>query len=124
MKKVLIFSTAYFPLIGGAEIAVNEITNRINNYQWDLVTAKINNKLPDKEQIGNVNVYRIGIGLGSFDKFLLPFFGFLKALRLNKKNNYDIVWSIMASQASIGASFLKILKPKIKLLLTLQEQLE
>ncbi len=121
MKKILIFSTAYFPLVGGAEVAVNEITNRINNCHWDLITIRINNRLPRKERIGNVNVYRVGIGLSIFDKFLLPFFGFFKALNLNKKNNYDIAWSIMASQASIGASFFKIFKPKIKLLLTLQE---
>ena len=121
MKKVLIFSTAYFPFIGGAEVAVKEITGRIDDIQFDLITARMDRKLPKQERIGNVNVFRMGFGLGALDKIILAKFGFLKALKLNKKNNYDVVWSIMASQASIAAALFKIFKPKKKLILTLQE---
>ena len=63
----------------------------------------------------------MGFGWGAIDKIILAKWGFLKALRLNKKNNYGAVWSIMASQASIAASFFKIFNKKIKLILTLQE---
>ena len=121
MKKILIFSTAYFPFVGGAEVAIKEISDRIDDIQLDMITARLDKKLPKTERIGNVNVYRVGIGQPTIDKFLLPFFGFLKALKLNKKNNYNIVWSIMASHASIAAAFIKIKFLKIKLLLTLQE---
>ena len=79
-KRVLIFSTAYSPLIGGAEIAVNEITKRLPNWQFDLVTAKINKGLKKEERINNINVYRVGYGF-NFDKYLLPFLG----LRFKKK---------------------------------------
>jgi len=120
-KKILIFSTAYFPFVGGAEVAVKEITDRINNIQFDLITARMDRKLSESEKVGNISVYRVGFGWGALDKFLLPFFGFLKARKLYKKNNYDIAWSIMASQASIAAAFLKMLNKRIKLLLTLQE---
>ena len=120
MKKILIFSTAYLPLTGGAEIAIKEITNRNNDFEFDLITARLKKDLPKKEKIGQVNVYRIGLG-NSFDKFLLPFLGVIKALKLNKKKHYEVIWAMMASQASVGASFFKILKPQKKLLLTLQE---
>ncbi|MFH1671593.1 MAG: glycosyltransferase family 4 protein [Candidatus Portnoybacteria bacterium] len=118
---VLIFSTAYLPLIGGAEIAVKEITDRIGDFNFDLITARIDGKLKKEERIGNVNVYRIGWGINALDKFFLTFFGFIKALELDKKRNYSIIWSIMASQAGITASFFKIARPDKKLLLTLQE---
>lgn len=119
-KKVLIFSTAYLPLTGGAEIAVKEITDRLPDWQFDLITAKIQPSLSKFEKIGNVNVYRLGLGIKP-DKFFLPFLGCGKARQLQKKNNYNLIWSIMASQASIAAAFLKIFHPNKKLLLTLQE---
>lgn len=119
-RKIIIFSTAYFPFIGGAEVAVKEITDRIDGIQFDLITAKMDGKLAKCEQVGNVNVYRVGFGCKA-DKFFLPFLGWLKALSLNKKNKYDIAWSIMASQASIAAAFFKIFNPRVKLILTLQE---
>jgi len=118
--RILIFSTAYFPLIGGAEVAIKEITNRIHGFKFDLITARIDSKLAKYEKIGNINVYRIGLGW-QLDKFILPIFGLFKAIRLNKQRDYGIIWSIMASQAGVAASFFRILKPKKKLLLTLQE---
>jgi len=113
--KILIFSTAYFPLVGGAEIAVKEITNRIKEYEFDLITSRFSKKNPKKEKIGNVTVYRVGFGI-KFDKYLLPILGFLKA----KKNKYSLIWSISASQAGLAALFFK-LTSKLPFLLTLQE---
>ena len=120
VKKILIFSTAYLPLVGGAEVAVDEITKRLPDWQFDMVTAKIKRGLADFERIGNVNIYRVGFGFG-FDKFLLPFMGLLKAVALSRKENYQIIWAIMASQAAIAAMFLKTFYRNKKFLLTLQE---
>jgi len=119
-KKVLIFSTAYLPLIGGAEIAVDEITKRLPNWQFDLITAKIQKGLKEEERINNVNVYRVGFGF-SFDKYLLPFLGLIKAKQLEKKNNYNLTWSIMASFGGFLGLFFKNKYPNKKWLLTLQE---
>ena len=33
MKRVLIFSLAYYPHVGGAEVAIKEITDRISDIQ-------------------------------------------------------------------------------------------
>lgn len=119
-RRILIFSTAYHPFVGGAEIAIKEITDRIEDFEFDLITARMNKEVSKEEIIGKVAVCRVGFGY-KIDKFLIPFFGLILALKKHKEKNYDIIWSLMASQASIGASFFKMLKPKSKLLLTIQE---
>ena len=71
-KRILIFSTAYFPLIGGAEIAVKEITDRLPEYEFVLITAKIDPMLSSHERLGNVDYYRVGKG-NPLDKYRLIF---------------------------------------------------
>jgi glycosyltransferase involved in cell wall biosynthesis len=123
-KKILIFSLAYYPdYVGGAEVAIKEITDNISKDEssFDMVTAKMNFSQKRFERIGNINVYRVGLGHPVLDKFLIPIFGLLKAVSLNKSNNYDLSWVMMANQASVAASFFKIIKRKIPLILTIQE---
>jgi glycosyltransferase involved in cell wall biosynthesis len=135
-KRVLIFSLAYFPdLIGGAEIAVKEITDRITNsaYQFDMITWRSNSQLPKVEKMGNITVYRIGFGKNKPDlselsrfplllnKYLFPFLSVIKAIKLNISNKYDIIWSVMANYAGFGAMFYKTIFPKCYFVLNLQE---
>ena len=115
-KRVLIFSLAYIPFVGGAELAVKEIADRIKNIDFDLITLRFDRKWAKQEKIGNVNVYRIRGG-----KLLFPFLAFCKACRLNRKRKYDLVWSIMANRAGFASLFFKMWNPKAKYLLTLQE---
>ncbi|OQB19206.1 MAG: GDP-mannose-dependent alpha-(1-6)-phosphatidylinositol monomannoside mannosyltransferase [Parcubacteria group bacterium ADurb.Bin192] len=119
-KKIIIFSTAYFPLVGGAEVAIKEITDRINDYDFVMVTAKIQAGLPDHERVGKVEVYRCGLGK-PVDKYLLPFLGAFKAWRLAKQDEVAGIWSMMASFGGFAALFYTWLRPKTKMLLTLQE---
>jgi len=119
-KKILIFSTAYLPMVGGAEIAVKEITDRMSESEFDLVTARINPSLIEVEKVGRVTVYRVGYGT-KFDKFLLPILGTLKARELIAGNSYTHLWSIMAGQASVACAWTKKMFPQIPLVLTLQE---
>jgi glycosyltransferase involved in cell wall biosynthesis len=121
MKKILIFSTAYLPFIGGAEIAVKEITDRLFDFHFDMITARINGKLSKIEKIGNVNVYRIGIGIPKIDKYSLAFSGHYFAQKLHKKNNYNAVWAIMASFGTLATLWFKQKLPEIPYVLTLQE---
>ncbi len=138
MKKILIFSTAYFPFVGGAELAVKEITDRLGSEKfsargvrlpdgqgpalgWDMITARINRKLPKFEKIGNVNVYRFGFGIPKCDKYLLAFWGHCFGRKLHKKNQYCAIWSIMASYGGFAALAFKKKNPKVPFLLTLQE---
>jgi glycosyltransferase involved in cell wall biosynthesis len=119
-KRVLIYSTAYLPLIGGAELAVKELTDRLPDYEFDLVTAKIKSGLPSKEQVGRVTVYRLGLGWG-LDKVWLALVGGRFGCRLHRGNKYDLVWSIMASYSGLAALNFKNRHSKVPLLLTLQE---
>ncbi len=119
MKKVLIYSIAYHPFVGGAEVAVREITDRISDIEFYMLTVNIDGKQRKYEKIGNVHVYRIGSG--TIGKYLFPLFSLPKALSLHKKNKFDAIWSIMANYAGFGALFFKSLKPKVPFILTLQE---
>jgi glycosyltransferase involved in cell wall biosynthesis len=121
-KKILIFSTAYYPFVGGAEIAIKEITDRISDCSFDLITAKLKPGLPNFERVGNINVYRLGFGVAILDKLLLPFLGVVKVKRLNNKNQYNFYWAMMVTFAS-GAGFIAnlISNKKVPIILTLQE---
>ena len=121
-KRILIFSTAYFPFVGGAEIAIKELTDRLSNeFEFELITARLNKNLPSIEKIGAATIHRIGIGVPFLDKFFLPYFGALKALRLNKKNQYIAFWCIMVSFASGAAYIANWFQKKVPIILTLQE---
>ena len=139
-KKVLIFSVAYYPkFVGGAEVAVKEITDRLNShppadgYEFHLLTLRLDKNLPKEEKVGNVFVYRLGFAGQMkesadslrfplhYNKYLYPFMATWKGLRLSKKHNFSFTWSIMANYSGFGALFFKFLKPKIPFLLTLQE---
>ena len=62
MKRILVFSLAYHPFVGGAEIAVKEITDRIGEGEitFDMITLRYDSRLPRVERVGNVMVHRIG----------------------------------------------------------------
>lgn len=136
-KRVLIFSLVYYPnFIGGAEVAIKEITDRLGNgFEFDMVTLRLDSHLPKVERIGNINVYRVGWTGGKdlkvspdslpfhlhLNKYFMPITAFIKAVYLHKKNNYDVFWSMMATYNSFAALFMKWCFPKTKFLLTLQE---
>lgn len=121
MKRILIFSTAYFPAIGGAEIAMKEITDRISpsDIEFHMITVNLSGHEAPIEKIGSVMVYRVGTG--TVGKYLLPFLGTWKALQLHKKFHFDAIWSVMASYNSFAALFFKWCQPRIPFILTLQE---
>jgi len=126
--RILIFSTAYWPHVGGAEIAVKEITDRLRDIDFSMVTIRLDRQDKKEEQVGNIKVYRVGWGLGKLtspvgklDKLLFPFRAVRLANKLHRQNGYDIIWSIMASYSGFAALFFKKKNPEIKFLLTLQE---
>ncbi|MFZ2522299.1 MAG: glycosyltransferase family 4 protein [Minisyncoccia bacterium] len=126
-RRILIFSTAYYPFMAGAEIAIKEITNRLSeDFEFDLITAKLDKNLKSFEKIGVVNVYRLGSGKPIFDKFFLPFLGAIRAYKLSRQNNYFCLWAVMITFASGAGFLLNILrfltgKNRIPMVLSLQE---
>jgi len=126
MKRILIFSMAYHPYVGGAEVAVKEITDRIpqNDIEFHMVTLRFDPTLPQVEKIGNILVHRIGLPFLSATYIHKLFFQFAAAfagIRLHKKYSYDAVWSIMAHSSGVPGGLFKTFKPDVKYLLTLQE---
>ncbi|MBX4209102.1 glycosyltransferase family 4 protein [Candidatus Parcubacteria bacterium] len=128
-KKALIFSLVYYPrFIGGAEVAVKEITDRIDpeDIEFHMVTLRAGASLPKKEKIGNVTIHRIGLArekgfLFALDKYLFPFFASMAAHRIHRTERFDFIWSIMANHAGFAALFFKLFNMHTPFLLTLQE---
>lgn len=134
MKKILIFSLAYFPKhVGGAEIAVKEITDRIPNIEFHMVTNRFDSTLPRVEKVGNVLVHRIGITTRNptmsdlkkwplaLNKIFFQFWAVWHAWRLHRRYQYDATWAIMAHSCGVPAASFKILFPQVKYIQTLQE---
>lgn len=119
-KRVFIFSTAYFPLVGGAEVAMRELTNRLPGWDFQLICAAIKTGLPKTERIGNVTVHRCGFG-HPIDKYLLPVLGLFRVHRIAKEGRPDVIWSLMASYGGFAALVCKWVYADAKMLLTLQE---
>lgn len=136
MRRVLIFSLAYVPYVGGAELAIKEITDRLspNEFSFDMITLRFDRKLPAVEKIGNVTVHRIGFNAENVKvsdralpwqcklaKFLFPFTAFLKARALHREKQFDLLWAMMANQAGFGALFFKLAYPGTPYFLELQD---
>ncbi len=132
MRRILIFSLVYYPrFVGGAEVAVKEITDRVSKdeIEFDMVTLR--KQAPAFERIGNINVYRVGTPwhgsntkssrIFPLSKILFPYLAFKKAVELQKSKPYDAVWSIMASYGGFAAAKFKKRFPKVPLILTIQE---
>ncbi len=117
---VLIFSTAYFPLVGGAEVAVKEITDRMKQYEFHIITCRMNRDYPKRERMYNARIYRVGWGYPRLDKIYLALFGYRPALKLHCRYDYCLVWSVMASFSGFAALTFKE-KTGVNFLLTLQE---
>ncbi|MDE2079553.1 MAG: NAD-dependent epimerase/dehydratase family protein [Patescibacteria group bacterium] len=135
-KLVLIFSLAYFPKhVGGAEVAIKEITDRISpdKIEFHMVTLRFDSTLPKVERIGNVLVHRIGFTRQEpsmadlkasplkWNKYLYQALAPFYALRLHWKYHYDGVWAMMAHAVGIAAGIFTLFAPRVRYVLTLQE---
>ncbi len=123
MRRVLIFSLVYYhKYIGGAEVAIKEITDRIpsEEFEFDLIALNGGGE-PREETYGNVRIHRILSGIGMMNKLLYPFVAYRKAVELHKKNHYEIIWPMMASYAGFAAYLFKRKYPAITNILSIQE---
>lgn len=100
--RVLVFSLAYFPFVGGAEVAVKELVERLSgDFEFDLITANLAG--------------------GFWPKYFFPLTAYREARRRQRRRAYDLVWAIMANQAGMAATLFKKSFPDVPFLLTLQE---
>ncbi len=136
MKRILIFSLDYYPgEVGGAEVAIKEITDRISptEIEFHLLTLHYDKSMAKEEKIGSVLVHRIGFGWKNptiadrrkfplhLNKHLFQVTSAFKALMLHRKYHYDGIWAMMAHSCGVPAAIFKWFHPEVKYLLTLQE---
>ena len=116
MKKILIFSLAYYPRASGAEIAIKEITDRVSDVEWHMVTLRFGRE-PLRERIGSVEVHRVGFGGSYLSKVLFMPLAALKARALHRREKFDALWAMM----SYMAVPLVLANLRLPYVLTLQE---
>lgn len=123
MKKILIFSLAYYPShISGAEIAIKEITDRIDpgKYEFHLLTVYFDRKLPREEKIGNVHVYRVGFGSAYVSKVFFVPLAALKAKSLDRRHHFAAAW-VMMTYMLFPLVLSKMIGLRLPYILTLQD---
>ncbi|MDP3795229.1 MAG: glycosyltransferase family 4 protein [bacterium] len=123
--QIFVFTTTYFPFIGGAEVAIREIARRSPQHEWILFCARLDRALPESEVIERVTVRRLGWGSERIDKYLLPISAFVAArkyaVQALRRGQRPVLWPVMASYGAFGALFVKLRYPDLPLVLTLQE---
>lgn len=126
-KKIIIFSLVYLPeYVGGAEIAIDQITKQeaLNQYDFHMVTLGGFGE-PDRK-VGAVTVHYTGLFgknkvLFTISKFAFIITAVIKYVFLHRKYKFDMIWPLMASYAGLAAFLVKLMHRKQKLLLTIQE---
>ncbi len=123
--RILLLSTAYLPLIGGSELAIHHIANHLPGYEFDLVTGHYDRTARLMETVGRVRVFRAGGRWARIPlvlpKLLLPIAIATTALRLMRSHRYIAVHAYQASQAAGAAWLIKLFRPHIPLIVTIQE---
>lgn len=123
MKRVLIFSLAYYPsFVSGAEAAIKEITDRISpqDIEFHIITLLFEKSAPREERIGNTHVHRVGFGGAYLSKILFIPLASLKARSLHKKFKFDAVWAMMTYML-LPAVLARAIGVKVPRILTLQD---
>ncbi len=119
MKRVLIFSLAYYPHVGGAEVAIKEITDRIPDVEFHMLTLNFGSEATE-EKIGNVLIHRIGNGSSYFSKILFIPRAACAARLMHRALDFDLFWAMM-SYMVLPIVLLRFVGVRVPYLLTLQE---
>ncbi len=93
--KILIFSLAYFPEVGGAEIAIKEITDRLPDTECHLIALRFSDA-PQEERVGKVVVHRVGQGGSYLQKILYVPRAARLACALHAQHSFDLAWAMMS----------------------------
>lgn len=120
-KRILIFSLAYQPLVGGAEIAIKEITDRMPaQFDFHMITLRFSKEHPRYEHIGNINVHRVGFGPSYISKIFFVPLAVYMALFLHRRHPFVGMWAMM-SYMLFPIVLLRACTIRLPYILTLQE---
>ncbi len=123
MKRILVFSLAYYPgFVSGAEAAIKEIADRIDpsDIEFHLITLLFDTKASREERIGNTHVHRVGFGGAYLSKVLFIPLAALMARSLDRKHRFDAVWCMMTYML-LPAVFARLIGVRAPRVLTLQD---
>jgi len=127
-SNVAVFSFAYSPFEGGAEIAAREIINRLEGLNFAIFTYKLDRDWLSEEDGHNYQIIRLGRGNRSrkkygriWNKMFYIFKAWRAAEEFHRRNRFQVIWAIMASYGGVAALLFKISHPGIPLFLTVQE---
>ncbi len=128
VARIAVFSLAYHPFEGGAEIAAREIMTRNPSYDFCLFTHRFESSWATEETTAGIQITRLGRGQShksyygrTLEKWGYIFRAWRKAEREHRRSPFSLVWAIMASYGGAAAWLFKIRHPSIPFLLTLQE---
>ena len=120
-RRVLVFSTTFYPHAGAAELALCDLIRALPNVHFDVITTKFSkDAMADECPFPNAALHRVGFGSVS-DKYLLPFAGARIAQKLQSEHQYMFKWALFASYGALAALFARHTK-KLPLLVTLADQ--
>ena len=113
--KVLVFSTSYFPFVGGAEVALREVAKRLSpKFDFFIITSRFKRSLPKTEKVPEGTIVRLGFG-NIMDKYLLMPLGFFWALW-----HHGILFGLDISAGSMIPAVIKLFFPKRFFILNIQ----
>lgn len=126
--NIAVFSLAYSPFEGGAEIAAREVIKRLKGLDFTIFSYRFDSDWLEKEGRENAEIIRVGKGRKKkkrygrvLDKIRYVFLAWRRAEELHARKRFDAIWAIMASYGGIAALLFKLNHPRIPFLLTLQE---
>ncbi len=128
MSNIALFTFAYAPFEGGAEIAAREIIGRSKDFKFSIFTYKFDKHWAAYEEGDNFNLIRVGRGGSSkkyyghiWNKIFYIYKAWQEAERMHSRRRFEVIWAMMASYGGVAALLFKMNHPKVPLLLTLQE---
>ncbi len=118
---IFVFTTAYYPFIGGAEIAVQEVSRRLaDEFRFFIITARFRRDLPPREIRPEGAVIRVGFG-SSWDKWFLPFLGAAAFFRERRRlGGTAILWGMDISAGAVAAAIVNMCAVRAPFVLTIQ----
>ncbi len=126
--RIAVFSVAYHPFVGGAEIAAREIIRRTPDGNFSVFTNRFDAAWPAYEREGNSEIIRVGSGNTlrdyygrQMEKIMYVFRAWRAAEKAHTRQPFTAIWAIMASYGGIAALLFKLRHPRVPLLLTIQE---
>ncbi len=114
--RIVILSAFLTPLRSGAEACAEEVPLLLaKDFDFTIVTARMQKSLPAHGKLGSIPVIRVGLG-SSFDKWLFPFLAPFTVRKLRP----DIVHAVLESFAGLAMVLCRFTIPRAHRILTCQ----